>query len=74
MSMEKLKSQLSKVGKIEVIKEGVVFTLLIKGSGLSNLNIVNGVVKDVFDYVGDKYPYFEIMKNEDEFLLLVLRP
>lgn len=72
MNIEKLKSQLSKVGKIEVIKEGIVFTLLMKGSGLSNHKIVTGITMAVLDSVGDKYPNIEVMKNDDDFMLLVL--
>ena len=72
MNLENLKKELSKVGTIQAIKEGVVFTLLMKGSGLSNYKIVSGITMDVLDYVGDKYPNIEVMKNDDDFLLLVL--
>lgn len=73
MNLDKLKEKLSKVGTIEVIKDGIVFTLLIKGSELSNHKIVSGITMDVLDYVGEIYPNIEVMKNDDDFLLLVLR-
>jgi hypothetical protein len=73
MNLEKLKNQLSKFGTIEAIKEGVVFTLLMKGCGMASHNVVSGITMDVLDSVGDKYPNIEVMKNDDDFLLLVLR-
>ena len=72
MNLENLKKELSKVGTIQAIKEGVVFTLLMKGSGLSNYKIVSEITMAVLDSIGDKYPNIEVMKNDDDFLLLVL--
>ena len=73
MDIEQLKKQLSKFGTIEVIKAGVVFTLLMKGKDLANSNTVSKINMDVIEAVGDKYPKIEAMKNDDDFFLIVLK-
>jgi hypothetical protein len=75
MNLEKLKEQICNIKDvhIEVIKAGVVFTLLLKGKGLSNWNTVNKINLDCLDAVGEKYSIVEAMKNDDDFFLLVLR-
>lgn len=65
--------QLVKYGTIQLIKEGVVFTLLITGTGLSNWATVNEIMKLVTDYTKDKYPNIEAMRNDDSFYCLILK-
>jgi hypothetical protein len=74
MNLEKLKEMLSKYGNIEIIKDGYVFTLLMSGTELSNWNVVSAIQSLTLEYAGDKFPKIECMKNEKEFLCLVMRP
>lgn len=70
--MEKLKKRLSKYGTVEVIKEGVVFTLLITGKGLSKWDTVLAIQTEVIEYTCNTYPFIEATKNTDEFYFIVL--
>ena len=73
-SLEKLKESLSNIKgvKIELIKAGNVFTLLLKGEGLSNWETVNYINNLCLESFGDKYQMIEAMKNDNDFFLLVL--
>lgn len=75
MNLEKLKEQICNIKDvhIEVIKAGVVFTLLLKGKGLSDWYTINKINLDCLDAVGEKYSIIEVAKNHDDFFLLVLR-
>ena len=75
MILERVEEQICNIkdAQIEVIKSGVVFTLLLKGKGLSNWNTVNKINLDCLDAIGEKYSIVEAMKNDDDFFLLVLR-
>lgn len=74
MNIEKLKEKLCKYGKPFIVKEGVVFTILLKGSNLSKWENVNEIQKLVLDYAGEKFPIIEVMANDNEVFCLVLRP
>jgi hypothetical protein len=73
MTIKQLKIKLSKKGTIQLCKEGVVFTLLLTGTGLSNWNTVNEIMGDVIATVGTKYPNIEAMRNDDNFYCLILK-
>jgi len=74
MTIEKLKEKLCKYGHPFIVKEGVVFTVLIKGSNLSKWENVNAIQKMVLDYAGEKFPTIEAMVNDNEVFCLVLGP
>ena len=74
MVLDKLKTQLSKRGTIQLCKEGYVFTLLMTGEKLDNWQTVNAIQMEVLECVGDKYPLIECMRNDTNFLCIVLRP
>jgi len=70
--MKKLHEQLSKLGTVEVLKKGNVFTLLMTGEGFYNWTKVDAVNMLVVSSVGMEYPVIEVLKNEDNWLLLIL--
>jgi hypothetical protein len=72
--MNKLKKTLCVYGDITVLKEGVVFTVFITGKDLYNWEKVNKIQKAVLEYAGDKYPKIEVLKNDDTYFLLILKP
>lgn len=68
--MDELKKKLFDYGDIEVIKDGVVFILLMTGNemGKKVLQILGLVTM----YIKDK-PIAEVIKNEDNYVLIVLK-
>ena len=74
MNLEGLKKKISKYGTLEVIKEGYVFTVLMTGSDFTKWNVVSEIQGAVIEYVGAKYPIIEVLKNEEDFFCLILRP
>ena len=74
MKLDTLKLRLCKFGIPQVVKEGLVFTVLITGKGLEKSETVTAIQELVLDYAVDKYPLIEAVKNEDEFFLIILKP
>ena len=76
--MDEIIKKLSFYGNIEVIQDEFVFTLLMtkkeKGYNLTMQQIPFKILEIVTDYLGDKKPNIEVMKNEESFLLLVFKP
>lgn len=73
MTLENLKLKLSQNYTIQICKEGVVFTLLLTGTGLSNWNKVNQIMQDVTEYTKEKFPNIEAMRNDETFCCIVLK-
>ena len=73
MTIEKLKISLSKFGYIQIIKEGIVFSLLITGEGLAKSSTVNNIQMQVMEYAVEKYPFIEAMRNDDYFFCMILK-
>lgn len=73
MTISKLKLILSQFAKIEMIKEGSVFTVFLTGSKLSNFNNYNRMMGAITDYTKANYPTIECMKTQDDFFLLILK-
>lgn len=73
MSNSNLFNKLSRFGSVQMLKEGVVFTLLITGTKLTGFNNYNSILEAVTTHTKDKYPLIECMKNEDNFFLIVLK-
>lgn len=70
-------NELLKYGNIEVIKNEYVFTLLMtKGNeySLTSGQIPLKVLDIVTSYLGQEKPNIEVMKNEEDYLLLILKP
>lgn len=74
MTIDGLKQKLCAFGFPLIVKEGVVFTVLIKGKNLSQYKNVEAIQNLILGYAGEKYPLIEAMVNEDEFFCLVLKP
>lgn len=76
--MEELIEKLNFYGNIEVLKDDFVFTLLItrkpNGWVLTTGQVPLKILEIVTNYLGDKKPMIEVMKNEKDFILLVLKP
>lgn len=68
--------ELSKLGTVQVIKNDFAFTLFMTKDkqNLSSLQIPFKVLEITTKYLGSEKPYIEVMKNEEDFLLLVLKP
>lgn len=73
MTIEGLKLKLCKFGTPQIVKEGVVFSVLITGSGLSNWTTVSKIQDLILEYAKDKFPFIEAMKNDDGFFCLILK-
>lgn len=73
MRTSTLYTSLNKYGTVQAAKEGLVFTFLITGTKLTSMNTVNDVQQKVLQCVGDKYPVIEVMKNDETFILIVLK-
>ena len=74
MTTTQLKEKLSKYGTVLVAKEGAVFTVFIKGNGLSQSTKLMKIGAIIHEYAGEKYPDIEVFLNEDDFILSVLKP
>lgn len=70
--MEELTIELSQYGDVLAIKNDYVFTLLMKVTDCQAKKVFN-----IVDLAASKVPdkeKIELMKNDDEFLLLILKP
>lgn len=74
MTYHQLKMQLSKIGTIQSIKQGYVFTLLLTGQKLSSMDTYVQITKLVTEFTKNKYPIVECLHNSDSFFLMVLKP
>jgi len=73
MNIEKLKVELSKLGYIQILKAGSVFTLLITGENLDNGNIFSTIHEAIDKYTDRQYPFIEALKNDSNFFCIVLK-
>ena len=71
--MDELILKLSKYG-FPTVKEGIVFTVFIRGKELSKFNNVNDIQSIVLEYTKDKFPFLELYINDNNFLLMILKP
>jgi hypothetical protein len=69
-------NELSKLGIVQVIKNDFVFTLFMtkNNQSLSSGQIPLKVLEITTSYLGSEKPIIEVMKNEEDFLLLILKP
>ena len=74
--MEKLKLELAKIGTIEVIKNDYVFTLLLTKDkiDLDSNRIPFKVLELITKYIAEEKPKIEVMKNNKNFIRIVLKP
>lgn len=71
MTENELKEHLSRLGTVEVFNNNYVFTLLFKSENASKQ--VLDVLYLVTQAIKDK-PNTEVIKNEDDYILIVLKP
>lgn len=72
--MEEIAKELSKYGKIEVLKVGYVFTLIMTGKNIESFKVVEGIQSIINKHIVSDFPIVEVYKNEENFLLIVLKP
>jgi hypothetical protein len=76
--MDELIEKLNLYGNIEVLKDEFVFTLLItsrvNGWALTTGQVPLKILELVTNYLGDTKPIIEVVKNEKDFILIVLKP
>ncbi len=65
--------KLSKYGVIAVLNAGLVFTLLIHGYNLSNMRNLHEIHELINEATQSKYPFIEVMRNEENYLIIVLK-
>ena len=70
--MDELKLQLSQYGQVEVINEGAVFLIFMTGNDLTEYKKVSKVINLVVDYTKEEYPKVQAMRNEKNYLIMVL--
>lgn len=68
-----LRKELYKFGEVEVLKKGVVFTCLLTGKDLTNWETVNSINSTILSHVGDEFPEIELMRNEKNYFIVVLK-
>lgn len=73
-NIESLKMKLCKYGTPQIVKEGVVFTVLITGAGLTSSKSVMDLQELILSCAGDKFPIIEAFKNDENFFCLILKP
>lgn len=73
MTIDKLREILFQFGNIEVLKEGVEFTLLLSGKELTNSKNYSAIMDAVLDYTRNEYPWIECIKHLKDYLLIVLK-
>lgn len=63
-------------GVIELLKEDYVFTLLMFNDVkfLDDAKLVFKIFELCTDYCGNRYPIVEVVKNESNYLLIILKP
>ena len=71
-AMEELQNELLKLGDILVLKNDFVFTLLMRITDNSARNIFK-ITETVTNHITGK-ENIEVMKNDDEYVLIVLKP
>lgn len=74
MKITELIERLSKIGTVEICKAGAVFVLLMKGEKLTASSRIISVQMHVVEFCGDKYPIIEVMRNDDDYICMVLKP
>lgn len=76
MTIDQLKEQVSKYGDIVILKEGYVFTAVIKRRdiNLSAYKTHNAIMKLLCDYTEEKYPYAEAVNTDSDLFVMILRP
>ncbi|TPG44350.1 hypothetical protein [Flavobacterium pectinovorum] len=67
----KLYQDLSKFGNVEVMNAGIVFTVLITGTDLTHS--VFNVIGIINNWQKGKFPMVEILRNTDNFILVILK-
>jgi hypothetical protein len=75
-SIEQLIKELSAIGNVIVIKNDYVFTLYMTKNklDLANFNTQTKVINLVAIYCGEEKPMVEILKTDNDFILLVFKP
>lgn len=68
-----LTASLSEYGTVQIIKAGVVFSLLITGEGLDNWGTCNEIQMSIVTALEDEYPEIEVMRNDKSFFCVVLK-
>ncbi|MBP4139974.1 hypothetical protein [Flavobacterium geliluteum] len=74
--LTEITQQLSKIGIVQVIKNDFVFFLFMTKDkqDLSSNQIPFQVLEICSNYLGYEKPMIEIMKNEENYLILILKP
>lgn len=71
--MTELQYKLANLGDVLVLKNDYVFTLLMRLTNSSARNTLQiGAI--VTDYIGDEKPVVEVVQNDDDYLLIILKP
>jgi hypothetical protein len=72
--MYEIKKELSRFSTIEVFKVGDrILTILLTGTGLDSMDVYNRITDIFMGELVKTYPYVEVMKNENNYFLLVLK-
>lgn len=64
---------LSEFGTVQICKAGVVFTLLMTGTGLTKMSTANKIQMLVVEFTGDDYPTVEAMRNDETYYCIILK-
>ena len=68
--------ELSKIGNVEVIKNDYVFTLFMTKNNfpLTSNGNPNNIMKIITEWMGEEKQKIELIKNEGDFMLIILKP
>lgn len=71
--MTELQYQLANFGDVLTLKNDYVFTLLMRIKDNSGRNI-NNILDAIKCYVGSEKEQIEVLQNDEEYFLIVLKP
>lgn len=74
MEIESLKTELSQYGEVQVCKKGFVFVLLMTGLKNQSIGLISKIQMLVLNFTEGKFPAIEILKNDKDFIIIVLKP
>lgn len=73
MTIEEFKTKLCDFGSPQIVKKGIVFTVLITGKDLSKSTTVVALQSLIIKYAAKEYPIIEVLKNDDTFFCMILK-
>lgn len=72
-NLKQTRKALLEFGEILVLNLNSVATLLLKRKDAHKMGISIKIMEIIADYCGDEYPHVEILKIEEDYILIILK-